>query len=127
MDGASRISPRKHSGKLYGREPVMNAPIDLPYRLRLIDRNKRLVTITQCVYNVFTVKGAIMKLAKRHMEKIEHLGDERNSGNGWLVTLKPGWCIDPIGKCHVFGEDTIREVSETMGRVRPCKCSECAA
>ena len=70
-----------------------------------------------------------MKLAKATLDKIEHLDDERGCGNGWVVTMRSGWAIAPavapaVG-CHVFGEDTLREVRATMRRVKPCQCKEC--
>jgi hypothetical protein len=66
-----------------------------------------------------------VKLPQSMLDKIEHLGDERTAGNGWLVTLHYGWAIDPIAGCHTFGEDTLSDVRRTMARVQSCRCAEC--
>lgn len=55
-------------------------------------------------------------------KRIEQLCDERNSGNAWFVYLKPGFHLNGA---HCFGEDTRKEVRETMKRVQPCACGEC--
>lgn len=60
---------------------------------------------------------------------IEQLCDERPNGGEWLVYLKPGWAIldndvDNAAQ-HCFGEETKRDVWQTMKRARPCRCTEC--
>ncbi len=49
----------------------------------------------------------------------------RHEGPGeWFVYLMSGWHLDGA---HCFGEDRRADIRETMKRVRPCECSECAA
>ena len=39
-----------------------------------------------------------------------------------FVTLKPGWRFEDA---HCFGEYSLRDVRESMKRVKPCDCQEC--
>lgn len=64
----------------------------------------------------------------RHIDKIQHLDDERQAGNGWMVYLKPGWAIadaNTPNAQHVFGEDKKPDVWKTMRDAEPCECKEC--
>lgn len=55
-------------------------------------------------------------LAKLKLDRrVELVDDERDIGNGIIVSLYEGWTIDP-GDPHasVFGEDTVKECWETL-------------
>lgn len=58
----------------------------------------------------------------KHMQKIEELFDDRKSGNGWFVYLKPGW---KLNNEHCFSESTKSEVWRTMQDVETCDCEDC--
>jgi hypothetical protein len=59
-------------------------------------------------------------LRKRHL--IETISNERDSGDGIWVYLKPGWIADEVHHVH---EDTVRECLEALKEVRRCNCEEC--
>jgi hypothetical protein len=66
----------------------------------------------------------------RHMEKIKHLDDERQHGNGYLVSLKPGYALldaNMPNAQHVFGEEKVSDVWKSMRGVKQCRCEECVA
>lgn len=63
------------------------------------------------------------KLSKLIINRVQHWDDERNSGNGIIVTLKRGWCFDPL--THVKGFDTIKEAKEAISFVQKCRCDYC--
>ena len=64
-------------------------------------------------------------------QHILHWDDERNEGGSIVVTLR-GLRLDGPGTgdgsktSHVFGEDTVREVIDTLRFALPCKCAKCA-
>jgi len=62
---------------------------------------------------------ALLKKDKR----IAFIDDEREFGDGYFVYLKDGFSFDH--DTHVFSENTIREVKESLTRVYPCECSQC--
>ncbi len=39
-------------------------------------------------------------------KRVEHVDDERKSGNSVIVTLKQGWSFDVLADNRVAGEDT---------------------
>ena len=47
--------------------------------------------------------------------RVEFVDDERDCGNGVIVTLRQGWTFDPMCDNRVVGENT---VSEALARVR---------
>lgn len=47
---------------------------------------------------------------------VEYVDDERNIGNGIIITLKEGWCFRLDPGCGVRGFDTWREVVEGCTR-----------
>lgn len=49
---------------------------------------------------------------------------ERSAPRELIVHLKYGFRLNDDG-CHTFGADTLKEVSETMKRVKRCRCAEC--
>lgn len=46
---------------------------------------------------------------------------EENPGE-WFVELKRGFQLDGA---HCFGEDSLKDVRETLKRVTKCRCEEC--
>lgn len=52
-------------------------------------------------------------------EKVETVDDERASGNGVIVTLKPGWSFDPYHDNRVRGEDTADEMLDALDLALP--------
>jgi hypothetical protein len=63
--------------------------------------------------------------------KILHWDDERNLGNGIIVTTKPGWAFRPhdderVAE-HVKGFDLVKEARSEMKWVKRCQCSRCKA
>lgn len=63
----------------------------------------------------------------RNDRRVETVDDEREIGNGVIVTLRPGWAYDPSTACHVFGEDTVSAALRTLRDVKPCACDFCTA
>jgi hypothetical protein len=51
--------------------------------------------------------------------RVEHLDDERKSGNGFIVTLKQGWSFDELQDNRVAGADTKHEIRELVARALP--------
>jgi hypothetical protein len=61
-----------------------------------------------------------MSLEKlRKHPRVEIVDDERGIGNGVIVTLKKGWTFDPAFDNRVRGEDTIREMLESVRMASP--------
>jgi len=59
-------------------------------------------------------------------DHVLHWDDERQNGDGIIVTLKYGRSFDPVWHEGVKGFDTIQEAkSATRRDTYPCKCSEC--
>lgn len=59
---------------------------------------------------------------------IAEITDERRSGNGWFVALKPGFAIRDASTPnaqHDFGEDTRSAAYRTAREAKPCRCSQC--
>jgi hypothetical protein len=65
------------------------------------------------------------KLPKALLDRVEHFDDERAAGNGYIITLKAGWTVDPLGHCAVFGEDTLQAVRVHIEMARACDCLAC--
>ena len=63
-------------------------------------------------------------IPKKLREKILYWDDERDIGNGIIVTVK-GITLDPMSPTHVFGEDTVAEIKSTLESCYPCDCQEC--
>lgn len=65
------------------------------------------------------------RLAKKFKLRIEDWSDERNLGNGVLVTLHYGWSFED--SCHegVRGFDSISEAEQGVRDSFPCSCEEC--
>lgn len=61
---------------------------------------------------------------KKLRAMIGELCDERAFGGAYFVYLKTGYTLE--GQ-HCFGEDSMRDVWNTMARVTPCDCAECKA
>ena len=58
--------------------------------------------------------------------KIEHWDDERDIGNGIIVTLHYGWSVEY--NCHdgVVGFDTVKEAEHAVRKqTYQCNCKEC--
>lgn len=67
-------------------------------------------------------------------KRISHIDDERSLGNSIIITLKDGFCHDlqsnQLGQSdsvHVFGIDTMADLSDEMKKVSRCDCVECCA
>ena len=55
----------------------------------------------------------------RRNSRIEHIDDERNIGNGIIVTLKKGWSFDQLQDNRVAGEDMVTAAKYLVGRAYP--------
>lgn len=57
---------------------------------------------------------------------IEHYDDERDCGNGIIITLKSGyrWSFDDHG-LHIRGYNTPSEAREEFRYIEKCFCSRC--
>ena len=55
--------------------------------------------------------------------KVEHWDDERDAGNGIIVTLNWGWGFDR--QEHVRGFDTVMEAKQGVRGAIRCDCAEC--
>jgi hypothetical protein len=60
------------------------------------------------------VSMSLEKLRKH--PRVEIVDDERGIGNGVIVTLKQGWTFDTAFDNRVRGEDTIREMLDSVKR-----------
>lgn len=60
----------------------------------------------------------------KYRKHIQNWDDERNIDNGIIVTVK-GLCDDPMMPCHVFGEDSVKEVVSHLRDMYPCQCEQC--
>ncbi|HYW76262.1 MAG TPA: hypothetical protein VFA48_06510 [Gammaproteobacteria bacterium] len=58
---------------------------------------------------------------------IEHWDDERQIGNGIIVTLYFGWSFEPGEHQGVRGFDTVREAREAtrLKALYRCRCQQC--
>lgn len=63
-------------------------------------------------------------IPEKYRNHIEDWSDERHFGNGYFVTLV-GLTIDPLGPCHCFSEDTIKDVISTISTASKCNCDIC--
>lgn len=54
--------------------------------------------------------------------RIEAISDERATGDGIWLYLKPGWVWDEV---HFVHEDTVRACRQALRVVQPCNCEEC--
>lgn len=53
-------------------------------------------------------------------KRVEIVDDERPLGGNIIVTMRPGWTIDPRDQhAGVFGADTVTEAWETLRSARP--------
>lgn len=60
----------------------------------------------------------IMQTLKSH-PRVEVVDDERNIGNGVIVTLREGFSFDPLdNENRVRGEDTVSEILKEVRRAR---------
>lgn len=61
--------------------------------------------------------------------KVLHWDDERNYGNGYIITTAYGWAFEPSddhnAACHVHGFDTAKDARTALKWVKPCKCLRC--
>ena len=58
--------------------------------------------------------------------KIEYWDDERNIGNGIIVTLNWGWSFEPNEHNGVQGFDLVKEAEHAVRKqTYPCHCEEC--
>jgi len=77
-----------------------------------------------------TSKTTPKYIPKKYSKHIEDWSDERNYGNGYIITLV-GKCIDGPGEgngddcSHMFGEDSIEGVLNVIKMAYTCKCDVC--
>ena len=66
-------------------------------------------------------------MSKKRHKRILHWDDERDEGNGYLVSLEPGWKFDndPLTPTHVMGFDTVAEAMTDVRSSLPCDCEGC--
>jgi len=64
-----------------------------------------------------------LKRAKTHC--FEHYDDERNIGNGIIVTLKRGFQWGDDKNCHVRGFDSVADLRDDLWMIRHCDCDYC--
>jgi hypothetical protein len=57
--------------------------------------------------------------------KVLHWDDERRLGNGYIITLKPGWRWEQWDSSHTRGFDTQAEIRGALKDVVKCDCQEC--
>lgn len=59
--------------------------------------------------------------AVRYLPHVQHVDDEREQGNGIIITLAEGWSFKADPGCGVRGFDTVPEViaGTDMGEVAP--------
>lgn len=55
--------------------------------------------------------------------RIEEISDERSSGDGIWLYLKPGFIWD--NSVHVVHENTVKACREALKYVTPCDCAIC--
>lgn len=55
----------------------------------------------------------------RRMKKVLLVDDERDIGNGLIVTLRKGWSFDPFSDNRVAGEDTAADLKRLVDSARP--------
>lgn len=87
------------------------------------------MTIFRIVHNVASIariggrscyRKVSMSLAQlRKHPRVEIVDDERQIGNGVIVTLKKGWTFDPAFDNRVRGEDTIKEMLASVRSAAP--------
>lgn len=61
----------------------------------------------------------------RNRDKVEYFDDERDLGNGYIITLLYGWSFEGCSHEGVRGFDNLKEVRSGMLNVTPCDCEEC--
>lgn len=52
-------------------------------------------------------------------KRVQHIDDERNCGNGIIVTLARGWTFDALQDNRVAGADTVTEAKMLVISARP--------
>lgn len=62
-----------------------------------------------------------MKSIEKH-HAVCDISDERNSGDGYWVYLKPGWCIEP--ELHSIHEETPLECLRKLKDIQRCHCAD---
>lgn len=60
---------------------------------------------------------------------VEHWDDERDIGNGIIITLHYGYSFENAEHCGVMGFDTVTEAKARTRRkaIYLCDCNECKA
>lgn len=96
---------------------------------KLLPSQRKLLTTIRAIRNVASVariggrsryRKVSMSLAQlRKHPRVEIVDDERQIGNGVIVTLKKGWTFDPAFDNRVRGEDTIKEMLDSVRRAAP--------
>jgi len=60
----------------------------------------------------------------KYRKHIQFWDDEREQGNGIIVTLK-GLTVDQMQPTHTFGEDTISGAIRVIREATRCECEQC--
>lgn len=55
----------------------------------------------------------------RKDRRVETVDDEREIGNGVIVTLRQGWTFDPLADNRVAGADTVTEARALLTTAQP--------
>ena len=58
---------------------------------------------------------SLQVLLSRHQDKVDFVDDERDTGDGYWIYLKPGWIFDY--STTFIHESTVRNVSAAFKRV----------
>ena len=66
----------------------------------------------------------LTNLVMKHPNKVDYIGDERGSNNGYWIYLKPGWTAD-VGGAHHVHEFSVKECMSYFRGVVPCDCEQC--
>lgn len=67
-------------------------------------------------------------IPKKYRERIMYWDDERNIGNGIIVSLEDGWRDGTdLAVCHTLAEDMVKEMLWKLQSTEPCDCEECRA
>lgn len=61
-------------------------------------------------------------LWSRNQNIISSVSDEKSSGDGYWVYLRPGYVCDEL---HLIHENTIAAVKKKFAKIQKCHCEEC--
>ncbi|HNT25846.1 MAG TPA: hypothetical protein PKM21_15870 [Anaerolineales bacterium] len=67
---------------------------------------------------------SLARLLEKHPDKIETIENETDTGDGYWLYLRPGWCTDDLGS-HIIHDDTAEKLVSLFRYVQPCACGQC--